>query len=1221
MFKKVAFIFLGFFLFLILSFFLIILNFNYLLNNPQIKNRFSNFLKENYKIELNYDEIKVKILQKKAFIKNLSFKSPQYELFLPEGNFIFSLPKILKFNFIPKKIETKNAYLKIYKTEKPFRLKDLVETFSKLHPLYLNANNTNLDYETPSGWVKFRNLNLKLRVDKNQALYELTSKADLFESINFKGRFNYRNLFSENSLEIKNLNLSNLKKIAEYGILRTSLDIKSEIVFEKDTLNLAFVISNPYVFLKRAPSEKLLGGYIEGLIISNKAQTKIDLNPLIINYPKINGSLDLVKNKGGYKVLANAEELNFSDIESLLIKIFPENKDIKEFLNVLRGGEFYHIKIETSGKNIEDIFQIKNLTLKANLKKGKIRISELPFDFEDIQGEISLEKGVLNFKGNASINKDVALKIKALNLDFNKKNPDLFVEGNFYSSAKDFIDILSLFLENHEYFKEYEFNGRLEGAIKLKGEITNIKGEIDLLLNNLLVKIPYYKKEILIEKGNLVYDFNKIFAKNIFLSSKDAYIKDLTGELSLKNLDIDMLAKEVWISQEFVEELSKKNEKIKDLISKYNVSFEGIYFDYLKYKDNLNFLKNKDSSEVDFLNKDLIAKGNVKNISFQVPYEKEIFDLKTENLPFQYEKGELTFDDTLVKVKDSFFKVRGKINNKKIVVEGNGELNKELKNKLEKFSNVFPEVSIKTPVKFKNFKVIYDNGTISYLGDHEISEHNLNLDLNQKKDYLSLNALFLDQTSDLKIQIKRQSNQTDIKANGKLELKDLSEVFDLKKHSFSGKLETSLNLSIPNKLETKNIKNLFDFYLTSHLISQDSYLKLDNLKYFYNGTPIFSVDLLGNFTEEKLKINDFALKWNGHQIKGDFTLNKKKNYLYLSGNLSGKDADLRKLIKKEKSLEKPKDIFQILDEIPLVININLHVDNLILPTSHQFENINGELIFDNRNKLLMVEIPNFHFCGLNGQAIYEKTPNSQYTFVEVFPSKGDFLDLFSCLYPEEMPEAILEGPYKLKGYFYAEGDKEKLVKKSEGVLEITSNKGYIYRAPVLAKVLAFLSPIDLFRGKVTNLENNLLEYEELSINTTIENSTLKLDNGFLSAIGFRLFGEGIVNLSKEKLDLTFYVSPFKTIDVIIEKIPYLGKLILGKPRMLVYLPLQVTGSYRNYSIIPLHPSSIGKGIFDFIFRIFGIPEEFFQKAPQTKGLQKQKMLELKEKYEKIEENP
>ncbi len=1221
MFKKFIFIFFGFVFFLILSFFLIILNLNYLLNNSQIKSKLSNFLKENYKIELNYDEIEVKILQKKASIKNLSFKSSQYELFLPKGNFIFSLPKILKFNFIPKEIDTKNAYLKIYKSKKPFRLKDLIKTFSKLYPLYLNANNITLDYEIPSGWIKFKDLNLKLRVDRYQALYELDSKADLFESASFKGRFNYRNLFSENSLEIKNLNLSNLKKLAEYGILEISLDIKSEVVFEKDTLNVAFVISNPYIFLKRAPSEKLLGGYIEGLVISNKAQTKISLNPLIINYLKINGSFELVKDKEGYKVLVDAEELNFSDIENLLLKIFPENKDVKKFLTILKGGEFYHIKIETSGKNIEDIFQIKNLTLKANFDKGKIKISELPFDFEDIQGEVSLEKGILNFKGNTLINKNVSLKINALNLDFNKKNPDLLVEGNFYSSAKDFIDILSLFMKNPEYFKEYEFNGKLEGVIKLKGEITNIKGEIDLLLNNLLVKIPHYEKEILIKKGNLVYDFNKIFAKKIYLSSKDVYIKDLTGELSLKNLDIDMLAKEIWISQEFVEELSKKNGKIKELISEYNVSFEGIYLDYLKYKDNLNFLKNKDSSEMDFLNKDIIAKGNVKSIFFQVPYKEEIFDLKTENLPFQYERGELTFDDTLVEVKDSFFKIKGKINNKRIIVEGSGELNKDLKNKIEKLSNVFSEISIKTPVRFKNIKVIYDNGTFSYLGDHEISGHNLSLDLNHKKDYLNLNTLFLNQTSNFKIQVKRQSNQTDLKAEGKLELKDLSEIFDLKKHSFSGKLEISLNLNISNNLETKNIKSLFDFYLTSHLISQDSYLKLDNLIYFYNSTPIFSVNFLGNFTEERLKISNFALKWDSHQIKGDFTVNKKKNYLYLSGNLFGKDADLKKLIKKEKPSEKTKDIFQILDEIPLVVNISIHVDNLILPTSHQFENINGELIFDNRNKLLMVEIPNFHFCGLNGQAIYERTPNSQYTFVEVFPSKGDFLDLFSCLYPEEMPEAILEGPYKLKGYFYAEGDKEKLIKRGEGVLEITSNKGYIYRAPVLAKVLAFLSPIDLFRGKVTNLENNLLEYEELNINTTVDNSTLKLNNGFLSAIGFRLFGEGNVDLSKENLNLTFYVSPFKTIDIIIEKIPYLGKLILGKPRMLVYLPLQVTGPYRNYNIFPLHPSSIGKGIFDFIFRIFGIPEEFFQKAPQTKELKKQKMLEIKEKYEKIEESP
>ncbi|MCD6490121.1 MAG: AsmA-like C-terminal domain-containing protein, partial [Thermodesulfobacterium sp.] len=284
------------------------------------------------------------------------------------------------------------------------------------------------------------------------------------------------------------------------------------------------------------------------------------------------------------------------------------------------------------------------------------------------------------------------------------------------------------------------------------------------------------------------------------------------------------------------------------------------------------------------------------------------------------------------------------------------------------------------------------------------------------------------------------------------------------------------------------------------------------------------------------------------------------------------------------------------------------------------ENISGEISFDNRNKLIIVDIPEIYFCNLSLQAIYEKDLENQYIYVEVLPSKGNFLDLFSCLYPEEMPTVILEGPYNIEGYFYAEGDTKTLIKDATGTLEIRSNKGYIYRAPILARVFSYISPIDLFRGKVPNLESNLLEYEELDVKTFFENATLNLDTGFLSAVGFRLFGEGKVDLFTKKLNLTFYVSPFKTIDVIIEKIPYLGKWILGKPRMLIYLPLQVTGTYKDYDIVPLHPSSIGKGIFTFIFRIFGIPEEFFKKE-EIKELKKQKLLERKERYEKIDKSP
>jgi hypothetical protein len=115
----------------------------------------------------------------------------------------------------------------------------------------------------------------------------------------------------------------------------------------------------------------------------------------------------------------------------------------------------------------------------------------------------------------------------------------------------------------------------------------------------------------------------------------------------------------------------------------------------------------------------------------------------------------------------------------------------------------------------------------------------------------------------------------------------------------------------------------------------------------------------------------------------------------------------------------------------------------------------------------------------------------------------------------------------------------------------------------------------------------------------------------MSAQGFRLFSSGYANLKDKSLSLTFFVSPFKTVDVIIEHIPYLSRLLLGKERMLVYLPLEVVGTYDNPIIVPLHPASIGKGIFRFVFKFFGISEDFFQKKPELEGIKRKDVLERK----------
>ncbi len=1212
MLKRISIISLSLLAFLVLFLFFFLLNVNYLLNNPKIQKKLFNFLKENYNIELNYKRVNFNLLKKKATIENLNFKSPGYEIFLSEGKFVFSWHKFLRLNFIPKKIKIKNGYLKIFRSRKHSKSKKISQIFYWLSPFYLNAKNINIDYETSEGWVNLKDLNLILRVGKQQALYEATSKGNFFQKAVLKGRFDYKNLFSENSLTIDGLDLSYFKKVSRYGISKTSINVKSEIVLEKDTLNIAFIFPHPYLCLKKIPYKKLLKGYLEGLLVYNKSKLKISLDHIIINYPKIKGHLNLIKNKNGYQLVLNAKELSLSDIRGILTEIFPKNKKMNKFFAILNKGEFYNVKLKTAGKNLKDLVKMENLSIKALLNKGKVKISKLPFDFEDIKGDIVLKNRVLFFKGVATVEKNTELEIKTLRLDFNRKPLYLYVKGNFYSSAGDFIDVVEKILKKSEYFKSYKFKGSLRGEVVLSGEVPKIKGKIKVYPENVFIKTPYYKKLISIKNGVLIYDFNKLIAKNLKVFSQNFQIDKLECIFNIKNFNLTLQGRGAHFNKNFVKEISNKNKKLKNFIKKYQITFDRVNIRYLEYKENLGYLKKGKGFKKDYLRKDITAKGEVIKFFLKFPYKKSRFNLFANKLNFTYQRGKLFINKSLINLEKSIFEIKGEIDKKRIVIEGKGRLDEEFKNKLKGLFPALRRVALVTPIKFNRFKLIYENGTYYYSGSHSIKNSNIFVNLNKNEKHFEFNLSFLDKNSNFIILFKQNSLWSNLILKGIIDLDSLARVFTFKNNKICGRLEVSLKLDISKNIAIKNFDELIKSYFNSKIILHNSYIKFINFKYFLHNSSIFTLNLRGHFTKDKLKVTNFMIKSDAYCAKGSFDLIKNENFLYLNGKVLSKELNLKKLKKKKKKkfkggkkfgeLKKMKDIFSILNNVPLIADLKFYIEKLILPTSHKLERINGRINFDNINKTLIVDIPDISFCNLNMQAMYERILNRQYTFIEILPSQGDFLDLFSCLYPEEMPKVIVEGPYTLKGYFYAEGDKNNLFKKNVGTLEVHSNHGYIYRAPLLARIFVYLSPIDLFRGKIPNLENKLLEYDELDIKALINNGTLKIDNGFLSALGFRLFSEGTINLFNKKLRLIFYISPFKTADVIIEKIPYLGKWILGKPRMLVYLPLEVTGTYEKYKIIPLHPSSVGKGVFDFVFRILGISEEFFKEASHIKEL-------------------
>ena len=93
---------------------------------------------------------------------------------------------------------------------------------------------------------------------------------------------------------------------------------------------------------------------------------------------------------------------------------------------------------------------------------------------------------------------------------------------------------------------------------------------------------------------------------------------------------------------------------------------------------------------------------------------------------------------------------------------------------------------------------------------------------------------------------------------------------------------------------------------------------------------------------------------------------------------------------------------------------------------------------------------------------------------------------------------------------------------------------------------------------------------------------------------------GEIDIATQKIDFTIMVSPFKTIDRIINSIPGVRWILGGR---LVAIPMKATGDLENPDVVALSPSAVGTSILEMLQRTLMLPIEIIQ--PLIPGMESQ----------------
>jgi Predicted membrane protein len=194
----------------------------------------------------------------------------------------------------------------------------------------------------------------------------------------------------------------------------------------------------------------------------------------------------------------------------------------------------------------------------------------------------------------------------------------------------------------------------------------------------------------------------------------------------------------------------------------------------------------------------------------------------------------------------------------------------------------------------------------------------------------------------------------------------------------------------------------------------------------------------------------------------------------------------------------------------------------------------------------------------------------------------------NCLWGKDLR---ISGIVDLKAEVNARGKSEELVRALTGKVDFRAKAGCIYRFPLLAKILSFLNVTELLRGKVPDLNAEGFNYNSIIIKGDLRNGIFVLQEAIIDGTTMQLVGQGEIDISNNKINLTVLVAPFKTVDYLVSKIPLVGYVLKGT---LISIPLRITGKLDDPNIIILSPTAIGKGMLGIMTRTLLLPVKIIE---------------------------
>ena len=1034
--------------------------------------------------------------------------------------------------------------------------------------------------------IQVEGIDLALQLPPADMTIDLRCRATIWEALHFSGTLNPATFQGRLRLSIKHLKPALLRpQLPELPLQweGAPLDVTAQAdLSDRDHLQMAIQARLPHILLKRETASVAVNGItLKGELTYSPADIRIDLEKLQATQPALSLSGHAVVNSGTplYQVELTGSHLKIEPLRQASLSLAGDNEVVAGIFDVLRGGDVPWIRFSTTGTQPADMAVFRNMTITGTVENGRLFIPGAELALTDVQGQADIAKGILKGDHLKAMYGKTQGSNGRLWLDLDQEeNVPFFLEIDADADLAPLPSLLAGWVDDAAFQGEMRrirnITGTADGRLILDGRGPALDVTVDVAHCRFSAQYDRLPAKLSITDGMVQYTRDRI--QVIHMSGKlgGSSFVGLTGHVAFGDtplLQVDHASARLDLGQ------------IIPWLEGYGI-FESQPFSLEEQGGQLNLDRLETEGPLRHPAQwRFSAQGSAQGlrvVSPILPGPADIVEARftADNSKLEIPEAHLRMSDADMALQKTQILLKTYLP-KAVSLTLSGKLGPEANAWISRLINLEKSWQLKAPLAISAATLDWSaNGDTSFLGELTTGGGTLvTLDVTREDHRLRYQKVTVkDQDSQATLQITYSPENLDVDFGGHITAATIARMMQETRYArghVEGQFQAHIFTEHPGRSSVAGTLKAYDIHQPLQIAPRLDIVELS----------LEAVDNTLHLTPAVFEIDHQIHRFTGSIAIEDtgYVLDVVHRADTVSLTLPGTSPT---------GHPSPDAGHVSFWDLPLRGRIISRIDALTL-NGFQWSPFNTAIqIARNRWDC---RIEDAKLCGIETPGDILITPETVSIRLTPDAKSSRVEGTMTCLLKK--PD-LIDGEFDLTGHLDTQGTISQLDRSIQGKMEFHARQGRIYRFNLLSKVLAVVNLTEIFRGKIPDLMQGGLAYDQIDLQVDIKDSVCTIKQAVIDGASADIAAQGTVNLLTGQADMIGLVAPFKTIDAIVKYTPIIGDWLGGT---LVSIPVKVSGPFDDPTVTPLSPSAVGSSLMNLLENTVKLPVKIVE--PLWKG--------------------